>query len=316
MRGTTEELLIGTSDSANARKVQRLRWFRKNMMGYCFLLPFLILFLIYTVLPVGVSMGTSLTNYNMIQKPEFIGLNNYKLLFLEDDVFIIALQNTMLFALVIGPLGYFMSFLMAWIISLMKKGRGLLALAFYAPSLTSGTAMSVIWMVIFSGDRTGYLNSLLINIGLIQDPILFTKDATWIMFVVVFISAWMSMGTGFLVFLAGLQNIDPEMYEAGKVDGIKSPWKQLYYITLPLMKPQLLFGAINSIVSSFAVFDVVTAVAGFPSPNYSAHTIVAHLYDYAFTRFNMGYASAIAIFLFALTFTMGRVCMKILRSDD
>lgn len=316
MRGTAEELLIGTSDSANARKVRRLRWFRKNLMGYFFLLPFLILFLIYTVLPVGVSMGTSLTNYNMIQKAEFIGLNNYKLLFLEDDVFITALQNTMIFALIIGPLGYFMSFLMAWIISLMKKGRGLLALAFYAPSLTSGTAMSVIWMVIFSGDRTGYLNSLLLNIGIIQNPILFTKDATWIMIVVVFISAWMSMGTGFLVFLAGLQNIDPEMYEAGKVDGIKSPWKQLYYITLPLMKPQLLFGAINSIVSSFAVFDVVTAVAGFPSPNYSAHTIVAHLYDYAFTRFNMGYASAIAMFLFALTFTMGRVCMKIFRSDD
>lgn len=301
---------------ASAKKVRRLRWFRKSLMGYCFLLPFLILFLIFTVFPVGVSMGISLTNYNMIQTPSFIGLTNYKLLLLEDDVFITAIQNTMVFALVIGPLGYFMSFLMAWIISLMKKGRGLLALAFYAPSLTGGTAMSVIWGVMFAGDRMGYINHFLLEIGLIQDPILFTKDASWIMIVVVIISAWMSMGTGFLVFLAGLQNIDPEMYEAGKVDGIRNPWQQLFYITLPLMKPQLLFGAINSVVSSFAVFDVVTAVAGFPSPNYSAHTIVAHLYDYAFTRFNMGYASAIAMFLFVLTFTMGRVCMRIFRSDD
>lgn len=301
---------------AAPRKIRMLRWFRKNMMGYCFLAPFLILFLIFTVFPVGVAMGLSTTNYNMIQTPTFIGLNNYKLLLLEDDVFIIAIKNTMIFALVIGPLGYFMSFFMAWLISLMKKGRGLLALAFYAPSLTSGTAMSIIWLVIFSGDRKGYLNYLLLKIGLIQDPILWTKDATWIMFVIVFISAWMSMGNGFLVFLAGLQNIDPELYEAGKVDGIKNPFQQLRYITLPMMKPQLLFGAINSIVSSFAVFDVATAVAGFPTPNYSAHTIVAHLYDYAFTRFNMGYASAIAMFLFILTFTMGRVCMRIFKSDD
>lgn len=305
-----------TTLTYGARKVRLLRWFRKNLMGYCFLLPFLVLFLVFTVFPVGVSMGTSLTNYNMIQKPSFIGLTNYKLLFLEDDVFMTAIKNTLVFALLIGPLGYFMSFLMAWIISLMKRGRGLLALAFYAPSLTSGTAMSVIWMVIFSGDRTGYLNHLLLNIGLIQEPILWTKDAGWIMFVVVFISAWMSMGSGFLVFLAGLQNVDPELYESGKVDGIKSPFQQLFYITLPLLKPQLLFGAINSIVSSFAVFDVVTAVAGFPSPNYSAHTLVAHLYDYAFTRFNMGYASAVAMFLFVLTFSMGRVCMKIFKSDD
>lgn len=297
-------------------KIRVKRWFRKNMMGYCFLAPFLILFLIFTVFPVGVAMGLSTTNYNMIQKPAFVGLNNYKLLFLEDDVFVIAIKNTMIFALVIGPLGYFMSFFMAWIISLMKKGRGLLALAFYAPSLTSGTAMSIIWLVIFSGDRTGYLNHLLLKIGLIQDPVLWTKDATFLMFVIVFISAWMSMGNGFLVFLAGLQNIDPELYEAGKVDGIKNPFQQLVSITLPMMKPQLLFGAINSIVSSFAVFDVATAVAGFPTPNYSAHTIVAHLYDYAFTRFNMGYASAIAMFLFVLTFTMGRVCMRIFKSDD
>lgn len=288
----------------------------ENKTGWGFLTPFMILFLIFTVLPVFVAMGLSFTDYNMIQTPNFTGVQNYKLLFLDDDVFIIAVQNTLLFALIIGPAGYIMSFGMAWFISLAKRGRGPLALAFYAPSLTSGTAMSVIWLVIFSGDRTGYLNHILIRIGLISDPILWSKDPQYILPVIVIISAWMSMGTGFLVFLAGLQNIDPELYEAGKVDGIKNPFQQLFYITLPLMKPQLLFGAINSIVSSLAVFDVATAVAGFPSPNYAAHTIVAHLYDYAFTRFSMGYASAIAMFLFVLTFSLGRICMRIFRSDD
>lgn len=309
-----------SSVSAAVKVKPRKKGFAKlwmdNKTGWGFLAPFMVLFLTFTVLPVFVAMGLSFTDYNMIQTPNLTGVQNYKLLFLEDDVFIIAVQNTLLFALIIGPAGYLMSFGMAWFISLAKRGRGPLALAFYAPSLTSGTAMSVIWLVIFSGDRTGYLNHILIKIGLISDPILWCKDPAYILPVIVIISAWMSMGTGFLVFLAGLQNIDPELYEAGKVDGIKNPFQQLFYITLPLMKPQLLFGAINSIVSSLAVFDVATAVAGFPSPNYAAHTIVAHLYDYAFTRFSMGYASAIAMFLFVLTFSLGRICMRIFRSDD
>ncbi len=175
--------------------------------------------------------------------------------------------------------------------------------------------MSTIWLIIFSGDRYGYLNNFLLRIGLIAEPILWTKDANYVMWVIILISVWMSMGTGFLVFLAGLQNIDPALYEAARVDGIKNRIQELRYITIPLMKPQLLFGAINSIVNSFAIFDVATSVAGMPSPNYSAHTIVAHLYDYAFTRFNMGYASAVAMALFLITFVLGRVCMKIFKSD-
>lgn len=289
---------------------------RTNKAGWGFLLPFFVLFMTFTIVPVFIAMALSFTDYNMLETPNFTGITNYMQLILEDDVFITAIENTLVFSCIIGPVGYIMSFLMAWFISLAKRGRGALALAFYAPSLTSGTAMSVIWMVIFSGDRTGYLNHFLIKLGLISDPILWTKDPTYILPIIVIISAWMSMGNGFLVFLAGLQNVDPELYEAGKVDGIKTAFQQLWYITLPLMKPQLLFGAINSIVNSLAVFDVATAVAGFPSPNYCAHTIVAHLYDYAFTRFQMGYASAIAMFLFLLSFTLSQICMRIFRSED
>lgn len=291
-------------------------WIRRNKTGYLFLLPFLILFTVFTIVPVAVSMGTSFTNYNMIQSPSFVGFDNYRYLILDDDVFLKALQNTMLFALVTGPIGYFASFFMAWIITLVKRGKGFFSLAFYAPSLTSGVAMSTIWLIIFSGDRYGYLNNLLLKAGLITEPILWTSDSNYVLKVVMLISVWMSMGTGFLVFLAGFQNIDPALYEAARVDGIKSRFQELRYITWPLMKPQLLFGAINSIVGSFAVFDVATAVAGMPSPNYSAHTIVAHLYDYAFTRYNMGYASSVAMILFLITFVMGRVCMRLFKSEE
>lgn len=291
-------------------------WIRHNKTGYLFLLPFLILFTVFTIVPVAVSMGTSFTNYNMIQSPSFVGVDNYRYLILDDDVFLKALQNTMLFALVTGPIGYFASFFMAWIITLVKRGKGFFSLAFYAPSLTSGVAMSTIWLIIFSGDRYGYLNNLLLKAGLITEPILWTSDSSYVLKVVMLISVWMSMGTGFLVFLAGFQNIDPALYEAARVDGIKSRFQELRYITWPLMKPQLLFGAINSIVGSFAVFDVATAVAGMPSPNYSAHTIVAHLYDYAFTRYNMGYASSVAMILFLITFVMGRVCMRLFKSEE
>lgn len=289
---------------------------RKSLTGYLFMAPFLVLFITFTLIPIAVAMGLSLTNYNLIQVPEFVGLTNYMNLILEDDVFLKSLSNTLVFAILTGPLGYMASFIMAWLITLMKKGKGAFSLAFYAPSLTSGVAMSTIWLIIFSGDRNGYLNNFLMDLGLIVEPILWTKDATYLKWVIVIISVWMSMGTGFLVFLAGLQNIDPALYEAAKVDGMKSKLQELRYITLPLMKPQLLFGAVNSVVGAFAIFDVATSVAGMPSPNYAAHTIVAHLYDYAFIRMNMGYASGVAMILFIMTFVVGRICFYVFRSEE
>ena len=179
-------------------------WIRKNKTGYLFLLPFLVLFFIFTIIPVAVSMGTSLTNYNMIQSPDYVGISNYRSLILDDEVFLVSLKNTMVFALITGPIGYMASFFMAWTITLVKRGRGFLSLAFYAPSLTSGVAMSTIWLIFFSGDRYGYLNNILLKIGIITEPVLWTKDSAFVLGVVMLISIWMSMGTGFLVFLAGL----------------------------------------------------------------------------------------------------------------
>ncbi|MCR5323224.1 MAG: sugar ABC transporter permease [Lachnospiraceae bacterium] len=299
----------------NSWQARAKRFIRKNWIGYAFLAPFVILFTIFIVAPVLTAIGLSFTDYNMMQTPHFVGVNNYKLLFLDDEVFITALSNTIKFAVITGPIGYLLSFFAAWVINQLKFKR-FFALAFYAPSITSGVAMSTIWMVAFSGDRLGYINNFLLNHGFIDEPILWNTDPTYIMGVVMFIQLWMSMGTGFLVFLAGLQNVDRSMYEAGAIDGVKNKFQELFYITLPAMKPQLLFGAINSITGSFAVFEIAVQVAGMPSPNYAGHTIVAHLFDYAFIRFQMGYASAIAVVLFLITFLLGKIVFKFLSSKD
>ncbi len=291
------------------------RFIRKNWMGYLFLLPFVVLFSIFVVAPVLYAVGLSFTDYNMMQPAKFVGLNNYKLLFLDDEVFLTAISNTLTFAVITGPIGYLLSFFAAWVINQLKFKRGF-ALAFYAPSITSGIAMSTVWLVIFSSDRYGYLNNILLNLGMIDSPILWNTDPQYIMKVIMIISLWMSMGTCFLVFLAGLQNVSSSYYEAAAIDGVKNKFQELFYITLPLMKPQLLFGAINAIVSSFGVFDIAVSVAGMPSPNYAGHTIVAHLYDYAFIRFQMGYASAVAVVLFVMTFLLGKVVMRLLSSKD
>ena len=275
--------------------------------------PFLIFFTIFIIIPVLVALYLSLTSYNMIEFPKFVGFTNFKLLFMDDSVFIIALKNTLIFSVITGPIGFFMSFFMAWIINNLKP-RGLFSLAFYAPSITSGVAMSTIWLYFFSPDRYGFVNNILINMGILNQPVLWNINPKTILGVVILVSVWMSMGTGFLVFLAGLQSVPSSLYEAANIDGIKNRFQEMWYITLPMLKPQMLFGAINSIVASLGVFDIAVAIAGMPSPNYAAHTIVSHLYDYAFIRFEMGYASAIAVLLFILSFSLGQVFIRIFAS--
>jgi len=289
--------------------------FKKYKTGVLFFLPFFILFVLFIVVPVVVAIGLSFTNYNLLEAPKFVGLTNYKLLFTMDDVFMIAFKNTMTFSLIAGPITFFASFILAWLINQLRL-RNAFALAFYAPSITSGIAMSVVWLYIFSSDRYGLINDLLFKIGVINQPVLWNLSEDTLLPVIIVIYAWMGMGTGFLVFLAGLQNVSAELYEAGMIDGIKNKFQELVHITIPQMKPQLLFSAINTIIAAFAVFDIAVGFAGMPSPNYAAHTLVAHLYDYAFIRFEMGYASAVACVLFFITFFLGRICMRLFSSKD
>ena len=279
---------------------------------YLMILPFALIFICFTAIPVLVSMIISFTNFNMLQMPDFIGLDNYINLIVFDDVFLIAMKNTMLFALVTGPVSYLMCFVFAWLINeLPPLPRALLTLVFYAPSI-SGNAF-VIWKLLFSSDMYGYINAWLLNWGIIDSPILWFETAEYIMPILIIVQLWLSLGVSFLSFIAGLQSVDKTMYEAGAIDGIKNRWQELWYITLPAMKPQLMFGAVMQITSSLSVAGISTELAGFPSVDYAGHTILTHLNDYGSTRYEMGYASAIAMVLFFIMIFANIVVQKILR---
>lgn len=286
----------------------------RDVQGYVLFSPFALLFLAFIIIPIVWGIVLSLTHYNIVQPMRPAGLSNYVELFTNDDLFLKALGNTLRFALISGPIGFLSSFFFAWVINQLAF-RNAFSLAFYAPSIVSSIAISVIWLYLFSSDRYGLVNTALLNLGLIHSPILWTKDPTYIMPLIIMISVWMSLGSGFLTNLAGLTALNPELSEAGAIDGVRNRFQDLYYVILPQMKPYLLFNAIMAVVNSLNVYDVAVSVAGFPSPDYSAHTIVAHMYDYGFIRFELGYASAIAFVLFLLNFSLGKIFMKILSTD-
>lgn len=257
-------------------------------------------------------MVLSFTHFNMLEWPSFAGWGNYLRLFLDDEIFMIALKNTLIFAVITGPLSYVLCLLFAWIINEFSgKLRAFLTLIFYAPSI-SGNAFMV-WLIILSGDRYGYLNGLLMRWSLIFEPIQWLRDERFILPVLIVVQLWLSLGTGFLTFIAGLQTIDKSQYEAAAIDGVSNRWQELWFITLPAMKPQLLFGAVIQITQSFAVADISLQLAGNPSVNYAGATIVTHLMDFGSgIRYEMGYASAIATVLFILMLGTNKLVQKLL----
>lgn len=270
-----------------------------DRIAYLLALPYLILFFTFTILPILISIFFSLTDFNSISIRNFIGFENYVRLILNDDIFIIALKNTLIFAAITGPIGYLLCFFFAWAVNeINPKLRAFLTLCFYAPSI-SGNAY-LIWSLLFNGDSYGYVNSLLLKMGIINAPIRFFHDPEYMMTICIVVVLWLSLGTSFLVFIAGFQGIDRTLYESAAVDGIKSRWQELWYITIPSMKPQMMFSAVMSITASFGIGDVISGLVGFPSTQYAVHTIQHHLQDYGGTRFEMGYASAIATILFSI----------------
>ena len=272
---------------------------KRNWAGYVMVAPFMILFTIFTVVPVVLSVFFSFTDFNMLQTPNIVWFDNYVRLFLDDDIFLTAVKNTLVFAVIVGPCSYLMSLMVAWFINeLSPKIRAIVTLIFYAPSI-SGEAY-LIWKTLFSGDSYGWVNATLLDLGLISSEINWFENADYVMPLCIVVALWCSLGTSFLSFIAGLQGVDRAQYEAGAVDGIKNRWQELWYVTLPNMKPQLMFGAIMSITSSFGFGAVVDALCGFPSVDYAAHTIMHHLNDYGGMRFEIGYSSTIAVVLFAL----------------
>ena len=297
---------------ADRRKEGRRIELKQTHWSYMMIAPYFILFTLFTVLPVLASMVLSFTDFNMLEWPEFVGWTNYVRLFVNDDIFIVALKNTLLFAVITGPVSYFMCLLFAWIINEFKgKLRAFLTLIFYAPSICGNAYM--IWQIILSGDRYGYLNGILLKWDIINEAIIWMKTEDYVLPCLIVVQLWLSLGTGFLSFIAGLQTVDKSLYEAGVLDGIKNRWQELWYITLPAMKPQLMFGAVMQITQSFAIADISIQLAGNPSVNYAGATVVTHLLDYGTVRFEMGYASAIATILFLLMVGTNKLVQKLLR---
>lgn len=272
---------------------------RKYKDDYLFMLPYYTVFFLFSILPVLISIFFSFTYFNVVETPHFIGLDNYFKLFLEDDLFVKALSTTVVLAVITGPVSYVLCFVVAWMVNEFNRQlRAFLTLLFYMPTLTGG--LSAIWLIIFSGDQYGTANGLLMALNLIHDPIQWLTDTTYMMGVAIVVIIWMSLGTSFLSFIAGFRSIDTSMYEAGAIDGVRNRFQELWYITLPAMKPQLMFGAVMCITNSFGVGTVISQIFGFPSTAYRLYTLVHMLEDYGGQRFEMGYASAVATILFII----------------
>ncbi len=291
----------------------------KKSTPYLFLAPYLALFLIFIVIPTVMAIGLSFTNYNAVQTPQFVGLTNYINLLTQDTVFLqYVLPNTVLFAVIVGPVGYLLAFFLAWSLSqLTRLPRTILALIIYSPSMTMGVAMTVMWRVVFLGDQSGIANYVLTQLGIITEPIVWMLNTSYIMPIVIIVALWSSMGVGFLAMLAGLLNVNAELYEAGAIDGIRNRVQEVFYITIPSMKPQMLFGAVMSIVGAFQAGNIGVMLTGSnPTPQYAAQLMVNHIDDYGFTRYEMGYAAAVSVSLLALIYVFSFVARKLFGAKD
>lgn len=297
------------------RSRSRLRDFweglRRDSISYLFIAPFGVLFGLFTVIPVVLSIVLSFTYFNMLQPPKWVGWSNYIRLFFEDEIFLLAVKNTLIFAAITGPVSYMACFLFAWLINeLRPKLRAFLTLLFYAPSI-SGSAF-LIWQIMFSGDMYGYINGLLLRLGFINRPIQWLITPQYMMPIVIIVALWMSLGTSFLAFIAGLQGVDEQLYEAGAIDGVRNRWQELWYLTLPQMRPYLMFGAIMSITGSFTAAGQISALTGFPPTDYATWTVMQHLQDYGYIRYEMGYAASIAVVLFLVMVGTQRLVQRVL----
>ena len=302
------------SGSKTKKEQRQQLWLRirQNREAYLMLAPFMLLFTVFTVIPVVMSLPIGLTDFDMATfPPRWVGLSNFYNLFLNDSVFMKSIRVTLVFALFTGPLSYFLSFLLAWLINEMNRTlKVIFTLIFYAPSMASG--VYAVWQLIFSGDSYGIANSALMNLGITPSAIQWLTDSRYILTVVIIVQLWVSMGAGFLAMRAGFQNIDPALYEAGAVEGIKNRWQELIYITIPGMGPSLMFAAVMQIVSAFTADIVARNLVGFPSTDYAAHTIMTHAFDYGWVRYEMGYASAICMILFLAMFGANRLINRLL----
>lgn len=291
----------------------------ENQSTLFFLTPYYFLFFLFIVVPVGAAAVLSFTYFNSIETPEFIGLSNFVSLLTQDEVFMqYVLPNTLKFALVIGPGGYLLAFILAWMLAqIPSKPRTILALIIYSPSMLAGVAMSVIWTIIFSGDASGYLNSIMMQFGFIEQPVQWLQSPEHLMTIMMVVTLWGSMGVGFLAMLSGVLNINKEVYEAGYIDGIRNRFQEIIYITIPSMRPQMLFGAVMAIVNTFQAGAIGVQLSGQnPTPQYAGQLMVNHIEDFGFIRYEMGYAAAISVVLLLIVYFFSKIVRRLFEDRD
>ncbi|ERJ11603.1 carbohydrate ABC transporter permease [Haloplasma contractile] len=283
------------------------------------LLPYALLFSLFIAIPVAIAVGLSLTSFNLIEAPEYRGLMNYITVLTKDPVFLkYVLPNTFKYALITGPGGYMLAFILAWMLAQIQRiPRTIIALAIYTPSMLGPILMQVIFRVLFNGDENGWLNSVLLSNDFISKPIQFLQDPAWLMDIMIIVSLYSAMGIGFLAMLAGVLNGNEELYEAAYIDGIKNKFQEVIHITIPSMKPQMLFGAVMAIVQSFNNGYIGVALSGQnPTPQYSGQLIINHIEDFGMIRYEMGYAAALSVVLLLIIWGFSKTAYILFGEKD
>lgn len=276
--------------------------------------PFVILFVLFIIIPVIIAIGLSFTDFNSIQAPNFVGLENYVNILTNDNTFTeYAIPNTIVYSVIVGIGGYILSFFLAWSLAQIPKGpRTVMAIILYLPSMTAGIMLSTVWQVFFAGDKVGYLNSILLSLDIIQSPITWLSDSKYLMIIMIIVSLWSSMGIGFLSMLAGILNVNRELYEAAHIDGVKNRIQEIIYITIPAIKPHMMFGAIMAIVNAFQNGSIGVQLSGAnPTPGYAGQLLVTHAEEHAFIRYEMGYSAALSVILLIIVWCVSQISKKL-----
>ncbi|MEA3488798.1 MAG: sugar ABC transporter permease [Candidatus Omnitrophota bacterium] len=289
-----------------------LQQLNEQKISYLFIaLPFT-LFFVFQLAPVLISFLWSFTRYDVVHSPRFVGIANYRDILFNDPRFWKAMWNTVLYVLGVVPVGVCLSLFLAVAIDQKIKFKNFFKSIFFLPTVTAIIAVSVIWKWLYAGEKYGLINYFLMKLGL--QPVDWLASPTWTLPAIMIMSIWAGVGYSMILFLAGLQTIPQVMYEAAEIDGAGF-WKKFFHITLPLLKPTIVFVAMMSFIFSFQVFEQVyimtSGQGGIGGVLDSALTIVAYLYDKGFVKFQMGYASALAYIIFFCIFILTMINRRV-----
>ena len=292
---------------------RQLDW---HPIAFVFIAPALLLFLIFIFVPLFASLYLSFTQYNVLHPPQWVGLENFRQLLFHDPRFWKAFRNTVCYVVGVVPIGISTALLLAAALEELARGKQLFKVLYFIPTVTSVVAIAAVWKWLFAGEKFGLINYGLIQLGL--KPVDWLLSPTWILPAIMIMSIWAGLGYNLVFFSAGISTIPQTLYEAAKVDGANW-WGRFWNVTVPMLRPTLVFVVVMAVINSFQVFDQVYIMTAGTSEGTggvldSGLTLVSYLYEQGFVRFRMGYASAIAYLIFGCVFGLTLVNIRMLRS--